>query len=99
MNRGFSLFLGLWMVLGSVKAQNQTIVNYGVDAADFVNPERGFYRFTQTFSSNYTFLSQTVLQNYRTVNQTPTGANFTVRSTLIQRLVVLDAFKNIPLLA
>lgn len=97
MCRKYYLFWCWFIISWEVIAQNQTTTNYAIDQTDFVNPERGFYRFTQTFSSNYSLLNQTTLQNFRTVNQTPTNASFTVRSTLIQRLVILDAFKSIPL--
>lgn len=79
----------------STYAQNN--ITYISDNSDFVNPERGFYRFTQTFSSNYSLLNQSELVNYRVIDQTPYRAKYTVKSSLIQRILVLDNFRSTQL--
>ncbi|WP_290838702.1 DUF4832 domain-containing protein [Flavobacterium sp.] len=45
-------------------AQNTT-VSYSPTTANFSNPERGFYRHTETHSDSYSSLNQTTLTNYR----------------------------------
>ena len=69
----------------------QTTVNYPADNSDFVNPERGFYRYSETRASNPVPLSESVLENNREP-QTPSGANYSVRSSLVFRYFILDDF-------
>lgn len=42
-----------------------TTVTYNATTANFANPERGFYRHTETHSDSYSSLNQTTLTNYR----------------------------------
>ncbi|PHI18391.1 hypothetical protein CEQ90_18260 [Lewinellaceae bacterium SD302] len=69
----------------------QTTINYSSTDEDFPNPERGFYRYSETRTSNYSPLNQTTLENYRNP-QTPFNANYSVRSTLVFRYFVLDNY-------
>lgn len=94
----------LLVMLGALSAtygQNERTVFYEVDGNDFNNPERGFYRFSQTKSSNFIPLDFNQLYNYRTVYQIPGSstitANYAIKTTLIQRLYVLDEFTSSPL--
>jgi Domain of unknown function (DUF4832)/Domain of unknown function (DUF4874)/Secretion system C-terminal sorting domain len=64
----------------------QTTVNYSPSNAEISNPERGLYKYSETFLPNYSFLDQTTLTNYR-VNS---------NITLIYRLFHLDNFKTTP---
>lgn len=59
-----------------------TTVSYSPTSANFSNPERGFYRHTETHSDSYSSLNQTTLTNYR-VNS---------HYTLILRVCYLENF-------
>ena len=72
-------------------AAAQTTVVYEADASDFVNPERGFYRYSETRASNHTPLVESELVGNREP-QTPFGANYSVRSSLVYRYFILDDF-------
>lgn len=75
-----------------------TTVNYVASPADFANPERGFYRYTETRAGNYTPLNATTLRGYRT-EQSIANANYKVTSTLVFRYYVMEGFTNQPLSA
>lgn len=84
----------LWFlcaVLVCQAAAAQTTIHYEPDASDFVNPERGFYRYSETRASNHTPLVENLLRNDREP-QTPVGANYSVRSSLVYRYFILDDF-------
>ncbi len=74
------LWFGLW-----ANAQTQT-VSYTAHNQDIANPERGFYKHTETHSGNYSFLSQSQLEGYRQQN-----------ITLIIRIFYLESFINSPI--
>ncbi len=61
----------------------QTNVIFNDDNSNFSNPERGFYRHTETHSNNYTALNPTVLSGYRDDG-----------ITLILRVFYLEDFKE-----
>ncbi|NUY79914.1 DUF4832 domain-containing protein [Flavobacterium sp. MAH-1] len=61
-----------------------TTVSYAPTTASFSNPERGFYRHTETHSDSYSSLNQTTLTNYRVNN----------KYTLVLRLCYLENFVN-----
>lgn len=69
----------------------QSQVNYLESPFDFANPERGFYRYSVTYASNYIPLNQQTLEQYREAH-TPWGANYTIHSTLVFRYFILDSF-------
>ncbi len=71
-------------------------VAYEESQADFPNPERGFYHYSQTTASNYSPLSESTLKSYRTA-KTVSGANYAVVSTLVFRYFILDLFNSAPL--
>ena len=84
-----------------VSGQNNTdalpvTINYEAIATDFPNPERGFYRYSETRASNFTPLNLTELRSYRT-EQSIWSANYKVLSTLVFRYYVLDGFTGQPL--
>lgn len=64
-------------------------VTYTESTEDFPNPERGFYRYSETNSSDYTVLDAEELKSYRTLQSIPT-ATYTVYSTLVFRYYILD---------
>jgi hypothetical protein len=81
----------LCAVLLGQAATAQTTVDYEADTSDFVNPERGFYRYSETRASHHVPLIESVLKDNRDP-QTPSGANYSVRSSLVYRYFILDDF-------
>ena len=76
----------------TVYAQTTTI-NYNTFSGDFINPERGFYRYSATFASNYETLDEGTLIGYRSLHS-PSSANYNIYSSLVFRYFVLDDFVN-----
>src|SRR5438067_2296718 len=68
-------------------------INYIESDSDFANPERGFFRYTETHANNYEPLNLNQLQEWRTLQQAD-GGNYKIYSTLIFRYFVLDGFTN-----
>ena len=87
------LTLLIVMLCGGVMAQTST-VSYPISTEDIVNPERGFYSYSETLSSNPTPLNSQDLIDKRLNFYTSSGANYSVRSSLVFRYIVLDNFKN-----
>jgi hypothetical protein len=75
-----------------------TTINYVASTVDFPNPERGFYRYSNTRASSYSPLDVNVLKSYRTEHSI-SNANYKVSCTLIFRYYVMDGFINQPLSA
>lgn len=80
---------------GDSPATNVT-VNYQASDDDFPNPERGFYRYTQTTVNNFMPLNLDQLKAWRNLQQAD-GGNYSVYSTLVFRYYVLDGFTNTAL--
>lgn len=91
-----------WPFIVSVTKMDNTVSNkmeridattntttYTASTAFIANPERGFYRYTRTDASNYSFLDASYL----------TGLRENENITLIFRYFVLDNFVNSPLSA
>ncbi|MFM2395375.1 MAG: hypothetical protein RLZZ546_3358 [Bacteroidota bacterium] len=88
-------YLSLFLLIQLVQSFSQTsTVNYTYSTLDFVNPERGFYRYTETTSSNYTLLDSATLAGYRNLHLPTSSANYNVYSSLIFRYFVLENFKT-----
>ncbi len=83
---------GIWKSKAIVPGQ----VDYTASTEDFPNPERGFYHYTETTSSNYNPLDANELQSWRSLHQ-PSGANYSIYSTLAFRYFVLEDFKAGPI--
>src|ERR1700737_442751 len=102
----FLFIVGIAVVLlacskskSSDQVSNEAItVSYTESADDFANPERGFYRYTETRAGSYTPLAQSQLQQWRGLNPAD-GGNYQVYSTLIFRYFIMDIFKNSALSA
>ena len=81
---------------GEVVISQEVTVEYAEDNTDFPNPERGFYRYSETRASSYSPLDEEELKSYR--NPTPTeGAAYSSVSTLVFRYFILDGFTDKPL--
>ncbi len=73
-------------------------ISYVESQEDFVNPERGFYRYSETRTSNFILLNQQQLAGYRSLQGIPT-ATYQVLSSLVFRYYIFDNFKNSPISA
>ncbi|MEH6304203.1 DUF4832 domain-containing protein [Olivibacter sp. CPCC 100613] len=71
-------------------------ISYTESQEDFANPERGFYRYSETYTGNFSPLDSATLSTYRTPQQTST-ANYAVVSTLVFRYYILDNFRDSPI--
>ena len=71
-------------------------VSYQTSEEDFPNPERGFYRYTETSVNNFVPLNADQLKNWRNLQQAD-GGNYSVYSTLVFRYYVLNGYTNAPL--
>lgn len=80
----------------NVVSTEKVLVNYTESTEDYANPERGFYRYTETSGSNYRPLVQSQLQAWRGLTGAD-GGNYQVYSTLVFRYFIMDIFKNAPL--
>lgn len=87
----FFLFSLLFLGTQISTAQTST-VNYTTSTDDFVNPERGFYRYSETFASNYTTLDSAEMVGYRSLHTPTNSADYDVYSSLVFRYFVLDDF-------
>lgn len=88
------------LICSSCKSDEESLVrvekitvSYTESTEDFPNPERGFYRYSETKASDYEVLDAEELKSYRTLHDIPT-ANYQVFSTLVFRYYILDNVKN-----
>jgi hypothetical protein len=75
------------LITSTACTQNTTVVNYTPNSATISNPERGFYRHTETNTTTYTPLVESELVSYRTKNN----------NTLLLRIFYLEKFLNSPI--
>jgi hypothetical protein len=71
-------------------AKTDTIF-YNRSDSDFANPERGFFRFTETNADNYEPLNVDQMKTWRTLQKADDG-NYKVYSSLIFRNIVLTGY-------
>jgi len=81
-----------FLLSSNFHAQTST-VSYTYSDADFVNPERGFYRYSETRSANYSLLDSAELAGYRLLH-TPFSAGYSIYSSLVFRYFFLEDFKT-----
>jgi hypothetical protein len=81
---GFILCL---FIVSTAFTQNTTVVNYKVNTATIPNPERGFYKHTETTATKYIPLEENELVSYRLKNN----------NTLVLRIFYLEKFLNTPI--
>jgi hypothetical protein len=72
-----------------------TTIHYTPDTGDFPNPDRGFYRYTQTRASQYSALYAEELKAFRSPGSSNNSEYQTI-NTLIFRYFILDSFKDGP---
>lgn len=92
------LFL-LFLIRHPATAQQPMMVSYSPSSADFVNPERGFMRFTETTFGDYAPLSPNELASWRSLHL-PGGdsaADYPIYASLVYRGFYLESFKNSPI--
>jgi hypothetical protein len=75
-----------------------TSINYTISNDDFVNPDRGWYRYSDTYTSRYSPLDSATIAGYR-FSHVPGGGTpiYSVYASLIFRYFIFDNFKNAPL--
>src|SRR5687767_950432 len=73
--------------------QKTAQVAYTESTADFPNPERGFYRYSETSVDNYSPLNAATLTGFRT-GQSVSGTVYSVISTLVFRYFVLKGYNG-----
>jgi hypothetical protein len=78
------------------KDANYRTVTYQKSTKGLVNPGRGFMRVVSTHTSHFVSLNKQKLMSYRNEQIIP-GTNYSVASSLIQRIYILDNFKNGPI--
>lgn len=71
-------------------------LTYEQSDEDFVNPERGFYRYSDTRASNYNTLSVNTLKRYREEGSS-SGARYSTYNSLVFRYFILDEFTGSPI--
>jgi hypothetical protein len=69
-------------------------VAYTESDSDFANPERGFYRYSETDASSYTPLDSSQLKVWRTLQQADGGGTYKIYSTLVFRYFILTGFTH-----
>jgi hypothetical protein len=94
--RYFLFFTFLFFFSDAFIEAQSSFVSYTYSTEDFVNPERGFYRYSETRSGNYSPLDSATLANYRSLHQ-PYSAGYMVYSSLIFRYFFLEDFKSGPI--
>ncbi|MBX9851266.1 MAG: DUF4832 domain-containing protein [Cytophagaceae bacterium] len=90
------LILLLIFNLSCVNSNKEISITYQPSDEDFPNPERGFYRYSDTHSDNYSLLSENALRNYRNPQEAKNG-KYEVVSTLVFRYFVFNNFQNTAL--
>lgn len=76
---------------------NTDTVVYLRNDSDFANPERGFYRATETDAANYTPLDSMQLKAWRTLEPADGGGHYSIYSTLIFRNFILSGLTHAAL--
>lgn len=89
------LLLAVFLMAGHYLTA-QVTVNYAPSTEDFVNPERGFYRYTETRSGSYTSLDANELATFRN-SYTAFGADYSIVSSLAFRYFFLEDFTGGPI--
>ncbi len=98
------LFLSILLIIscnggGSPEPSSSLPLEYTKFVAsteDFVNPERGFYRYSQTNSSNYSKLSLATLRRNRGATSS-SSSSYESFNSLVFRYYVLGDFVNAPI--
>lgn len=75
----------------SAKQLSAVKVTYTESTTDFPNPERGFYRYSETTVANYDPLDAQTLAGFR-AGQSVSGTVYSVLSTLVFRYFILDGY-------
>jgi hypothetical protein len=94
----FLLTTSLLFMIYMASLCQTTSINYTISNDDFINPDRGWYRYSDTYTSNYSLLDSATIAGYRVLH-TPQGGspNYSVYASLVFRYFIFDNFKNAPL--
>ena len=71
-------------------------IYYTESNEDFPNPERGFYRYAETYAKFYELLTVNQLKAWRGLELADDG-NYKIYSTIVYRGITLEGFTNKPL--
>ena len=71
-------------------------LKFEISDEDFINPERGFYRYSETRASSYSNLSVTTLRRNREATGS-SSASYQSYNALVFRYFVLDEFLEAPI--
>ncbi|SFW69455.1 DUF4832 domain-containing protein [Chitinophaga sancti] len=71
--------------------KDSTTITYTASTEDFTNPERGFYRYSETTVDNFTALDAGTLATYKSGTM-PSGGTFSVMSTLVFRYFIMSGY-------
>src|SRR5271170_6437775 len=94
----FLFFIILPFLLAGVNAHAQdNNITYKESAADFPNPERGFYIPVGTTATHFKPLETTALRRMFAGPQKHGKATYAIYSTLLMREYTLDSFRQRPL--
>ncbi|MEM6699337.1 MAG: DUF4832 domain-containing protein, partial [Bacteroidota bacterium] len=96
MKSRFALLFTFFCLLTLGTQAQTTTINYQNSNDDFANPERGFYRYSETRSPAYNNLDAATLAGYRNLHQPLSDPNFFIYSTLVFRYFFLEDFKMSP---
>ncbi len=91
------IYVPLILFTISSSIAQSTQITYKPSLKDFPNPERGFYRYSETRSGNYQVLDANTLAGYRDLHQPLDDPNFKIHSSLVFRYFFLEDFKNSPI--
>ncbi|GLR17591.1 DUF4832 domain-containing protein [Portibacter lacus] len=73
--------------------KDEVTITYEESFEDFHNPERGFYKYSETRTSNYNPLSENQLKQYKGLTSS-SGSTYKTFNTLVFRYYVLDNYKS-----
>ncbi len=83
------ILIGMLLFLIKVDAQEFSNLSYTVSDEDFSNPERGFIKFTSSYSNNYSLLTKPQLERYLEND----------KASMIWRILYLNDFVDTPISA
>ncbi len=78
-------------------SESMDSIFYTESDADFPNPERGFYRYSETYVDGYEPLDEDVMKTWRSLQPADDG-NYEIYSTLLFRYIILKGYtkKDLP---
>lgn len=98
--KAIALFLPILLACGKSSSgdsntggKDSTIITYTESTEDFNNPERGFYRYSETYVDNFIPLEAATLATFKS-GSSPQGGTFSVMSTLVFRYFIMSGYNG-----